>query len=239
MWCIIPAAGKGTRMAPVVGGLPKTLIEVGGESLLARLISGVEEAVDGICIVIPPSGEGRQALRRAIESLDTEVPIQTRTQIDRKGVADAVWQCRSVVDGPFLVAMADVVYDPPLAPYVTALESAGLPAVLVEPTTGPTREPAGVVTVADARVTAIEKRPVAVSDEFRVAGAFAFPREAFQVFGTARPGSGEFELEDVVNVLMKQGPVHAVVYDGWRRNVNTPRDLKEVRTRISANRRSR
>jgi dTDP-glucose pyrophosphorylase len=80
-------------------------------------------------------------------------------------------------------------------------------------------------------VISIEKRPLRAWDRFRIAGAFGLPDGAFTAFDDARPSRGEFELESVMRLLMEQTPLAAVLYDGWRKNVNTLRDLHEVRER--------
>lgn len=236
MWCIIPAAGRGTRLSSVRNGRPKPLVEVDGTPLLHRLILDVEEVVSGICVVVPPPENGGKAVRRALEDLELRVDVETVTQPDRRGVADAVWLCKETLDGPFAVIMGDVYYASPIAPYIAALARGELPALLVEAASRETPDPAGVVTVRGDRVTAIEKRPVRRTDQFRVAGAFAFPEDAFPAFEAARPGTGEFELEAVVRHLLKRKRVGTVVYEGWRKNVNTPRDLREVRERIRLDR---
>lgn len=242
MWCVVPAAGEGTRMEPVARRRPKALVEVGGRTLLARLLEGLGDAVRGVFVVVPPRDDGGRALRRALKSLDATVPfrLEAVTQERRHGVADAVSVCGPRLAGePFAVVMGDAYYERPLAPYLRALAEAGPPAVLVEPARGPSKEAAGVVRLEEGRVTAIGKRPLEASDRFRVAGAFAFPPGGLTAFERARPrgdgADGEFELERVVRTLLDEGTVVcAVRYDGWRRNVNTPADLEAVRRRAGA-----
>lgn len=242
MWCVVPAAGEGSRMAPVSRHRPKALVEVGGRTLLARLLEGLGDAVRGVCVVVPPRDEGGGDLRRALESLDAAVPFRLDAvkQERRQGVADAVAVCGPRLAGePFAVVMGDAYYERRLAPYLRALEEAGPPAVLVEPARGPSVEAAGVVHLEDGRVTAVEKRPLRASDRYRVAGTFAFPSGGLAAFDRARPdgegADGEFELERVVTTLLDEGTVvRAVRYDGWRRNVNTPADLEAVRRRAGA-----
>ena len=235
MWCIIPAAGKGSRISAASRGRPKALVDVGGESLLHRLLVDVQQAVSGVCVVVPPPDEGGRLLEAAVKAARLSVPALTVVQHRRSGVADAVLRCEGMVEGPFVVIMGDVYYESRVAPYVEALDAAPPPAVLVEPVADASEHPAGVVTVENGLLTSVDKRVLEGTEQFRIAGAFAFPGGAFSAFHEARPSTGEFELEAVMRSLMESNPVRTIVYEGWRRNVNTPEDLRAVRERARRN----
>jgi choline kinase len=68
MKAIILAAGMGTRLASVTGGMPKCLVEVGGVPLLDRLIERIGEA--GIEEVILFTGHRAVELRTHVEGID-------------------------------------------------------------------------------------------------------------------------------------------------------------------------
>ena len=53
MWCVIPAAGRGSRMGPAAADLPKALLNAGGRPLLAWLLAGLGAAVTDVCVIIP------------------------------------------------------------------------------------------------------------------------------------------------------------------------------------------
>ena len=93
----------------------------------------------------------------------------------------------------------------------------------------------GLVRLEDRAVAEIFKAPWAGETDWRVCGAYLLPPTYFDaVAGTTPAASGEIEVEDVVTRLMSEGAsFRAVPYAGWRRNINTPRDLAAVEARIA------
>ncbi len=68
MKAIILAAGMGTRLQSVTGGMPKCLVKVGGVALLDRLIERIGEA--GIEEVILVTGHRAEELREHVSGID-------------------------------------------------------------------------------------------------------------------------------------------------------------------------
>ncbi len=107
MTAILLAAGLGKRLLGTSGGRPKCLIEVGGKSLLARLLEdlaavGVREAV----VVV---GFGAEAVRAAIGA--GPAGMRLRWVVNpryREGAILSLWAAREALDGPVVVMDADV-----------------------------------------------------------------------------------------------------------------------------------
>jgi hypothetical protein len=71
---VIPAHGHGSRMRPVTGGTPKTLIPVGGQPILGRLLAAVRQAGRPAVVYAQPPGQLLEADLAAIPG----PPVQVR-----------------------------------------------------------------------------------------------------------------------------------------------------------------
>ena len=234
MWCVIPVAGRATRLAAQAAGRPKALIEIGGRSIIEHLLDRIGPPVTDVCLVTGATGSERFA---RLDAVAAGPRIHLVSQPEPAGVADAVGRAAPLVRGPFVVIMGDCWYERPLADFPERWAASGADgAVLVEPPTEANGQPVGLVRVVDRRVTRIFKAPWADEAEWRVAGAYLFGDSFFEALTATTPAaaSGEVELEDVVTRLIEAGETfQAIPYAGWRRNINTPADLQAVRERIA------
>ena len=113
MTAIVLAAGVGRRLHGRSGGLPKCLIEIGGRSLLARLLDGLAAA--GVHEAIIVTGFGDEPLRAAIG--DGPPGLRVRYAFNpryEEGAILSLWTARDALDGPVLVMDADVLCPPSL-----------------------------------------------------------------------------------------------------------------------------
>ena len=74
MTAIVLAAGVGKRLHAASGGKPKCLIEIGGRSLLARLLAGLATA--GVRDAVVVTGFGAAAVEAAVAALATGIRIR-------------------------------------------------------------------------------------------------------------------------------------------------------------------
>ena len=117
---IIPAAGRGARLDRP--DTPKPLVDVGGEPLVVRLLrqlaaAGVERAV------VVAGYAGAQVVRALTHHPDL-ARIELRFVTNRRwqdGLAASILAAADALDeAPFLVAMADHVFDDPLVAHMAA-----------------------------------------------------------------------------------------------------------------------
>lgn len=228
MWCVLPAAGRGRRLAALTLGRPKPLLNVAGTTLIQRVMDGLGPDVKEVCVVVPPDDDrimdaiGREWGDRRIRYVVQERPL---------GVGHAVLQAAGVVVGPFLVAMADAYFSDGLAVLIPAWREAGTDgAVLVEPPDEQASATMGRVHASGGRIQDLAKSPPDARYEWQVAGAMILPGEAFEVLATAEAGpTGEIEIEEAVSRLIGMGRSFAAVpYRGWRVNVNRPKDVARI-----------
>jgi len=107
MTAVILAAGVGQRLHAVSGGRPKCLIEIGGTSLLRRLLESL--AACGVVEAVVVTGFGADAVRAAVAS--PPAGIRVRTLFNARFVEGAILSlatARELLEGPVLVMDADV-----------------------------------------------------------------------------------------------------------------------------------
>lgn len=232
MWCVIPAAGFGTRLEPLTLQRPKPLIELDGRPILDHLLENLAAVAKRACVVVR---ESDRSIRDAIGDRRHGLQLHYAEQKQPLGVADAVAQCGDLVDAPFVVAMGDVYFEESLAPYIDVWRDSGADgAVLVEQIGRGDAGDMGLVWLEGDRVVKISKQRFTGQAQQRVCGLMILPERAIRTISQIRPDRGhELELEDVVTRLLNEGAEFlAVPYRGWRRNINTMEDLEEVRARI-------
>jgi len=111
MTAILLAAGVGKRLLGHSRGRPKCLIEIGGRSLLARLLDGLVAA--GVPEAIVVTGFGEDAVRAALGSGPGGVGVRyVFNPRYREGAILSLWAAREALDGPVLIMDADVLCAP-------------------------------------------------------------------------------------------------------------------------------
>jgi len=108
---ILLAAGVGQRLLRVSNGRPKCLIEIGGKSLLVRLLEGLAAAGVGEAVVVV--GFGEDAVRGAVGGGPRAIRVSCLSNPRfREGAILSLWTAREALDGPVLVMDADVLCPP-------------------------------------------------------------------------------------------------------------------------------
>jgi choline kinase len=108
---VLLAAGVGKRLLAVSNGRPKCLIEIGGKSLLLRLLEALAAA--GVREAIVVTGFGEDAVRAAIGGGPAGIRLRWLSNPRyREGAILSLWTAREALDGPVLVMDADVLCSP-------------------------------------------------------------------------------------------------------------------------------
>jgi len=107
MTAIILAAGVGKRLLAASGGRAKCLVEIGGKSLLVRLIEGLAAA--GVREAVVVTGFGAEAVEGAVGTAAGGVRVRCVVNPRfREGAILSLWAARDWLSGPVLVMDADV-----------------------------------------------------------------------------------------------------------------------------------
>ena len=113
---LILAAGNGSRLVTVSEGKPKPLVELNGRPLIEHILLGAREA--GIERFVVVAGFRADAIRSWAERqrLDgTQIEVVENPQYKTKANGISVLQARHLIAEPFLLLMADHVFEPETA----------------------------------------------------------------------------------------------------------------------------
>jgi choline kinase len=111
---LVLAAGLGKRLAPLTEERPKGLLELGGRSLLARLLDGLQAA--GVHQTVLVVGYRQDMIRAALGTSHRGMPLRYVVNPDfEKGPRLSLWAGRAQFGrDDVLLADGDVLYAPPL-----------------------------------------------------------------------------------------------------------------------------
>jgi len=104
---LILAAGRGTRIAEVTDGLPKSFLELGGKKIIEHQIDCVKAACAGEIIVI--TGYRAPFVEEALS--DRDVVFERNPYYERSNVLGSVWFGRSHLSSGFYFMHADTFFD--------------------------------------------------------------------------------------------------------------------------------
>lgn len=151
---LVLAAGVGKRLAPLTDERPKGLIELGGRSLLARLLDGLQAAgVRETALVV---GYRQEAIRAHLGATHRGMPLRyLENRAYTRGALLSLWTGRAEFERDEVVlADGDVLFAPPLLERLTQAPDAN--AFLVEREFVDTGEEIIVYSTAD-RIVAIRR----------------------------------------------------------------------------------
>jgi len=113
--CLILAAGNGTRMRPLSGGVPKPLVQFQGRPILEHVMIRAEEAgVEEFVIVVGYRADLiRQWLRSEWNGTASVTVVENRDYDKHNGIS--ALKARNAIYGNFLLLMADHLFEPATA----------------------------------------------------------------------------------------------------------------------------
>lgn len=229
MQTVFVCGGRGTRLRPGHHG-PKTLLTVGGESLLSRLVRQ--------CLPLHHSPEPPLVV---VDGSDHETPCLLPALLPRArlvvqptpdGVARALLLTRPFLAGPVLVVLGDVFLDGPVPPPPET------PAIYVWRDAAPAdvRSNFGVSMTEDDHVSAVEEKPADGSRWSCGIGLYVVDARTLDAVARSAPHTSvaEYGITDALAVALAAGvKMRAVPFRGFYRNVNTAADVLAVEARLS------
>jgi NDP-sugar pyrophosphorylase family protein len=159
MNAMVLAAGRGTRLASLEPGVPKPLVDIGGEPLLARQLRYLQHNGVGRVVV------NAHHLSEAIEAFAREYRTPDRPElivVSEPSLLGTAGGVRNALEhlghDPFVILYGDVLISEPLSPMMRAHRESGAAATLAVYETDDLRDK-GVVSVdAGGRVTGFVER---------------------------------------------------------------------------------
>ena len=228
MQTVVPAAGRGSRLESLTAATPKGLVSIAGQPLLEYVFErAVEAGTEELVVVI--GYEGQQIIDHFGDTYDG-IPITYVRQQDRRGLAHAVLQAESCVEGPFLLLNGDNVFSGPVTPAVSARAAEGVDGVLATETVSKARAArTGVVEFENGDVVAIHEKPSEPPSRTVTTGCYVLPEAIFDACKLVQPSAErEYQLSEAVGLLIAAGYTIETVSLCDRVNVNRPADIERA-----------
>jgi len=238
---VILAAGKGTRLRESDDALPKPLHTVGGVPLIKRVLLSLAAA--GIKRVIVVTGFMAEQIRGTVSGdpayAEAGVTVEFVHNPDfDKANGISVLVGGKVAAGPFVLSMADHIYEPAIAKLVASQD---LKAADLYLATDP--RVADVLDIDDAtkvqtdglRILDIGKK---ISEYNRIdCGVFVVSQRLVEILGELREERGDCSLSEGVKQLALAGRARiADIGDGFWQDVDTPADREHAERLLAAKR---
>jgi len=229
MKCLIIAAGKGSRLRQK--GDSKPLIPILGVPLLERVIrTAMEAGAEEFYVVTGYQGE---RVRGFLKQLAERLAILITPLVNddwEKGNGLSVLKAREVLHEPFLLLMADHLFDPHLARALTvyALPDGEIALAVDDDTRNPLVDLEDVtrVRVEDGKVRDIGKG-LADFNGFDT-GVFLCSSAIFGALEQCRDKDGDTTLSGAVRILASEGRARAVPASGFWVDVDDPAAFRKA-----------
>jgi NDP-sugar pyrophosphorylase family protein len=238
MRAMILAAGLGTRLRPLTDTVPKPLLDVAGEPMIAfslRLLRAAQ--ISEVVINLHHLGEQIRSTLGDGRAYGVHITYSDENPILDTGGAIAAARA-FLADDTFVVVNADTVIDLSLQRVIDAHRRAQATATMVlRP--DPEAERYGLVEIdAGNRVRRILGRPAAAEDSGPLTGLMFAGVHIFEprVFAYMPEGVYSVTRDTYPRLLAAGEPVHAYVHDGYWRVLDTPADLERGRRELAQKR---
>lgn len=238
---IVLAAGYATRLYPLTENFPKPLLEVGGRSLLDRLVEDIDgiRAVDEHIVVTNHRFIGHfeawaSAARGRYRCPVTLLDDGSTDNDHRVGaVCDLLLALdRRRVEDDILVVAADNVTDFPFGEFVRAFAARGTSMIMCHRETSPEAlRKTGVVALdADDRVLLMQEKPAEPVSEWAVPPFYIYRREDLPLVRGAMEGGCRFDAPgNLARYLCERVPMHAWKMQGRRYDIGDLKSYTEVK----------
>jgi len=229
MKCLIIAAGKGSRLKQ--RGESKPLIPILGIPLIERVIrAALEAGIDEFCVITGYQGDHiSDFLERLGKRLSVRIiPLVNENWEKENGLS--VLRARDALHEPFLMLMADHLFDPNLARALTAhaLPDGEIALGVDGDTCNPLVDMEDVtrVKVEDGRIRDIGK---GLTDFNGLdTGIFLCSPAIFRALEQSKEQSGDTSLSGAVRVLAAEGRAKAIPVSGFWIDVDDPGAFKKA-----------
>ncbi len=235
MKCLIIAAGKGSRLQH--RGDSKPLIPILGIALIERVIrTAVEAGADEFYVVIGYQGERvRLFLERLAERLGIVITPLANGDWDKENGL-SVLKARDVLHEPFLLLMADHLFDPNLVRPLTTLKLGDREIALV--VDGDTSNP--LIDLEDVTRVKVEDDSSMEGKKIRNigkgladfngfdTGIFLCSPAIFKALERSNEKDGDTTLSAAVRILGAEGCAKAILMDGFWIDVDDPAAFKRA-----------
>jgi NDP-sugar pyrophosphorylase family protein len=216
---VLLAAGRGTRLAPLTAHVPKILVEVAGEPLLARQLRYLTD--QGISEVALNVHHLRGRILEYLASTRPPLPVRVFEEAEMLGTAGALLPMRRLLSEPFVLLYGDVVTDMELAELYHSLRGTATLSYYMSTET----EGKGVLELDDEqRVVSFVEKPEPPRQRGAInAGVYALDPEILGLI----PERGDFGY-DVWPRLLQRGDLYGHRVDAYVADIGSLDALSQV-----------
>jgi len=193
---VILCAGKGTRLAPLTDGIPKSLVDVNGKSILEHKLSLLDGLVGEVILVVGHLGE---KIKEKIKDNYGGLKIKYVEQKEILGSGHAVLQTKELLKGEFIVLNGDDFYSKEDLKNLLNEKFAISGFELEDPRNF------GVLELdSEGNLVEVEEKPENPKSNLVNIGAYAFDVSIFEKELEKSP-RGDYEIIDYLNYLVDKG----------------------------------
>jgi len=225
MQCVIPAAGKGTRLRPLTDHTPKPLVTVAGKPLLEHVLDALPSDIDEVVIVV---GYMKEQIMTWGGNAHNGRRIIYREQANHAGgTGDALMTARDVLHDTFLVMYADDIHGARALKEAVSADHA----ILAAHSDTPERYGALLLNEDKTLHTILEKPEKSPTNLVSI-GGFVMHERIFSYNVPLSP-KGELYLTDMFSAYAKDHPVKIIMQDLWL-PIGYPEDIQKAESALKA-----
>lgn len=227
---VIPAAGRGLRLAPYTENTPKTLFDIGGKTLLQRNIDILIKKIRVKKIYVIHGHLGQQLIdsltHTHYQGVDLEFIECAQPEI---GLAQGLLLLKNILKQPFVTLLGDELYLNSNHETILSLPIDSLNAIAGYYPNGDMDQIRQnySLEIQDGWITSLQEKPQVVTNDYLGCGTFVFSPKIFDYIEKTPPSrrTGKVELIDSINLLAKsEGKVLPLLLSGHYQNINYERD---------------
>ena len=222
MQCVILAAGNGSRLRPLTENCPKPLVKVCGKALMDHIVMALPSAVNELIIVV---GYKREMIQAYCGKEFHGRPVTYVEQPEQKGPAHALWLCKSLLKGRFMLMFGDDIHGKEdLARAISYSRS-------ILATTSDTPERFGVIVRnPDGTVAEMIEKPAAPASNLVSTGPMVLDLNIFK-FEPENPVKKEFFMPEIIERYSKEYPIAVVEERVWI-PIGYPEDIAKAEAKL-------
>ncbi len=222
MQCVILAAGLGTRMRPLTETMPKPLVPVCGKTLLDHVIDALPSSIDELILVV---GYKAEMIEAHCGSEYKGRKVQYVRQEEQNGTAKALWLCKDLIKGRFLLLFADDIHGKQDLARATSYTRS-----LLVTSVEDTRKFGIVVRNPDGTLGLMIEKPEHAPSNCASTGPMVIDEHIFE-FPPEKTVKDEYYLPEVIERYAAKYPIAVVEQDLWI-PVASPDDVKKAEAQL-------
>ncbi len=226
---LILAAGQGTRMKPFSKFLPKPLLPVATKPILGWGIDLLKSI--GVTKIIVVVGYKYRFISGYLRYFHPD--IKTIIQEPQLGTAHAIATASRLIDRNFVLLYGDNIFLGTLHHVLQFHQQKGCKIVLAIEQSRTKRSEGCVLLNSNQRVLRLVSRPNNLCSMWKTTGFSVCSKDVARLAVTTRKSlRGEYKIETILRLLIKQGEVYGAPIDIWRSNITIPRDFLAANWRV-------